>query len=301
MEDWRTWVLAFLGVGAGGFLTSRAWGALTGRVRMFSSSPAVGLAVWRESMMPADWGASLAAFDFVSIKLVGGHDPCDGPECQRMIEVVRSSGAVPHGWGYHYARSVDEATREGAAAATACLAYQARAYWVNVEKEWAGQWGEPATGDPVSALAAFVATFRGQAPGVPLIFNGLAGSNLPGSLQAREVEIARMFDGWGPMIYGTRRATIAGKYRHGAAVADAAGVKFCPMPATGREENGSFWGFANSSASDPGLYALAAESPPAWICFYVGSKGGAMIAQANQENPSLIAAADRLKEPGAIG
>jgi hypothetical protein len=291
--------LAALGLAAlGGFayMGTRAWGAFTGLVRLNASKPAVGLQIVYQASQPAGWEQYLGQFDFLNIKIINGTTNYRPAEVAYHMDLARAHGIPVQGWGYHYLTSPTAATNEGTAAANRCLALGIDVYWVNAEKQWAGQRGETPQPNAVAHMLGFVAAFRSVAPAVKLAYQSYA-SNAPPHIKSRIVEIARAFDSWGPMIYGTLIGTIERKWHEQAGVASQAGIPYTPTPATGRYEPGTgFWGFSHSDGSHSGLYDLQSESPAEWINFYVGGPGGgAMIAQGNDLNDSLVVASQTLK------
>ena len=296
------WILALVVAVGVGYLITRPKGAFSVALRAGASVPATGFAMIAQKYMEAGWEGRLSEFDFVSVKIADGGGAYGGTEPAETLALARMSGCGLQGWGYHYLRDLDAGAREGGAAASIALARGVGAYWVNAEDHWLGIWKAEGTNpeDPFGAMAAFVAAFRAGAPGVELVFNGIAGAKLTNVIGDREAELASLFDLWGPMCYGTAAGTIAGKWQHGYGVAKAAGVGYAPMVGSGRYEAGvGYWGYTHDQNSGPGLLSVSADYPSDWVAFWVGT-ATEMLTESNDQNPQLGDVSKLLKTPGAI-
>ena len=298
----RLLLLALLGVGV--FLATRgtARGALSGTVRLGSTKPATGLQVPYGALLPPGWDSTLPRpFEFLVGKIVDG-DRAKTHDTAIIAEAAKQSGVPFHGFGYHYLRSAAEAQAEAIVAAREALAWGAKAYWVDAEHEWTGTWGAPPNPGFVEHMATFVATFRGHAPGVKLVGQFL-GPWRWGTSAERAPEVAAMFDYFAPMLYATKRKTIASRWAEGYAVARAAGVPFAATLGSGRKDDkgADYWGYAFAKGSEPGAVDLARMFPPEWVAFYVGPGGGTdMILGGNMVNPDLVTLSGLLKEPPSV-
>ena len=216
-------------------------------------------------------------------------------EAQDVFAHADSAGLRRHGWGWHFLRSPEEATSEGAGAAQIARDYALDAYWVNAEKPWAGVAGEPETPNPPRELSLFVDAFRREAPGVKLIFNGFSWLRTSDGRPLLTPEVLSKFDAFGPMNYGTTRTTVANKYQKRAARARALGIGYAPMHGTGRvSPSGAVWGFADSGPSGSGLIDLVAADPPDYLAFWYGEGSREMLTQGSSANPSLSQLAGEL-------
>ena len=245
------------------------------------------LTVWREKYLPAGWPELAKSGDFgaVSMKVVDGTSAFQPTEAARVLEQARAAGLRAFGWGWHNLRDPQEALAEAARAATEIKRYGLEAYSVNAEKNWAGTEDAPKTANPTQAMAVFVDELRRLAPGVELIFNGYSGEKTSDGRPLLTEELLAKFDAFGPMNYGTKRSTIANKYRTRSARARGAGGEFAPMHGTGRvASNGAVWGF--NTGSD-GLLELVREDPPKYLAFWYGPGSEDMLAFGSSENISL--------------
>lgn len=256
--------------------------------------PQLVITSWQEAQLPAGWAAaaSSSGFDAVSKKVMHGADPWRPQEARRVLSAGDAAGLDRHGWGWHYLRSPLEALEEGQAAGETSSALGLRAYWVNAEKDWAGVEGAPVTANPPRELKTFVDAFRASAPGVKLIFNGFSWARTSDGRPLLTPEVLSLFDAFGPMSYGTKRSTIANKYRTRSRRAKTLGLEFAPMVGTGRvDPGGNVWGFAESGPGGPGLLELVREDPPDYLAFWYGAGSRDMLTEGSAANPPLVAVA----------
>lgn len=285
MPKWLFWILGLGGAGAA-YLSTRAYGALRGAVKLTSKKPAVGLTFWLSKNNPPQWRQELRPFGFVTVKTMSGTKRSDTSQSGPVIEAARAAGVPVHSWGWANARSVEEAAMEGSLAAQAALELGAPAHWVNAEHQWAGGYsGEAGAPDPLAAMAAYVQAFRQDAPGIILVFNGTT-SWISSRLKGLDEQIASLFDVYGPMIYssgsegGTK--TMRKKWALGHARAKAVGIPYAPMIGSGRQDKkGNYWSNLASVAE------IQAELPADWIAVWMAPGRLDRIYTANQLNPSL--------------
>ena len=263
----------------------------------------MGPMLWQTALLPSGWQSSMAAFSFVNVRIVTGTRD-DGAKVGAgdMFAAADAAGAARWGWGWGYLRNNADATAEGVAAGQIAKKYNVAVYVLNAEKHAFGNEGEPKPADIAGNFAAFAAAFRAHAPGVLLSYGGYsyyaAGSAILN-------EIVGLFDMWGPMVYGTKRSTIAKKWAAEYERAAGAGIPFTPITGSGRvqADNGAVWGFANAKGSDPGLLELQAQYPAAAIQPFCGGgtpTGGSMLVAGNAVNPSLPTLARELAGGAAV-
>lgn len=260
--------------------------------------PQLVITSWLESELPSGWARSAkrAGFDAVSKKVLHGSDPFRPGEAGRVLRAGDSAGLDRHGWGWHYLRDPLEAVEEGQAAGQMSRALGLRAYWVNAEKHWAGVEGQPPTENPPRELQIFADSFRSVAPRVLLIFNGFSWPRTSDGRPLLTPEALGAFDAFGPMVYGTTRATIAKKYRARSKRASAVGVGFAPMVGTGRVDSlGRVWGFAESGPGGSGLLDLVREDPPDFLAFWYGAGSADMLTEGSTANPPLATVARAIR------
>lgn len=289
------WIASLLlGLGAVAWLSSKASAAI-----LTPGRGPLGPMIWRESLLTGDWPATLRSFGFVTVRLMTGtRDDGDATGAPSIIAAARAAGAAVQGWGWHYLRDADAAQAEGIAAAQGAKRYGARVYVVNAEKHaWGGE-GEPRPADPPGNFAAFAAAFRAHAPGILLSYGGYSANQI--GADAADAVVG-LFDIWGPMLYGTRRATIAKKWRAEHARARLAGAMFGPIVGSGRiSDDFQVWGFAYGAGTDPGLLDLQAEAPADLIQPFIGSGGASsMLLRGNLENPPITELARALRGEAA--
>lgn len=263
----------------------------------------MGPMMWKTSLLPDGWRSTLSAFSFVVARIVTGKsDVAADTGAIDIFAAAEAAGAERWGWGWGYLRDAEAAASEGVAAGKAAKKYAVKVYVLNAEKHAFGKEGEPKPADIPGNFAAFASAFRAHAPGVLLSYGGysqvMVGSSVLDS-------IVGLFDAWGPMVYGTKRSTIAKKWANEYARARTAGIWFTPITGTGRTEaaSGATWGFAYGSGGDPGLVELQADMPAEAIQPFCGGgtpTGGSMLVAGNAQNPPLPTLARKLAGDEAV-
>ena len=257
------------------------------------------LTIWKLQNLEEGWKESLECFDAVSPKIMDGKRWFRPSEVDQIFASIESAGCVKHGWGYHYCRDIAEARNEGMIAAKRCNALGVTTYWVNVEKHWAGTSDEPQTDSPPDAIAAFVESFR-EFSQCSLFFNGFAWkrtSKAAGSRPLCTEFVLDHFDGFSPMLYGTKARTIERKWRKRRSRLDnKEHIKWAPMIGTGRvDSRGNVWGFSKDQGDSPGIVSLNKEVPADSIAFFYGAGCAPMLLKGNEYNPSLIELSEQLR------
>jgi hypothetical protein len=298
MELWRRVAIA---LGLGGLVGGGVWyvsaalrsSRIMRAVRPGAAKPATGLTFWVTGSLDPGWVDALQFFDFTTAKLVDGTDRSPASDWQTVQEASTYAGIPMHGWGWAYARSHEEAAREGAFAAEAALEANVPAYWVNAEKHWLIP-EHGASSDPVGVMATYVQAFRAVAPEIILVNNCMTGWSST-RIRDREVELIQLFDVYGPMIYAANKTdgnpkTQAKKWKRAADLARRARRPWCPMLATGRisTKDGNIWGNLE------GAVELQREYPADWITFWVGPNPGPRFTSRNHVNMALA------EFPGAV-
>lgn len=284
-----TWAwLASLGVG---FL---AWGVLRYRGKIAwlgAERPAAFLCFFGLSQLPPGWQTAIGAFTGISPLVAKGLDDYGSAALPTIYAAADAAGVARHGWHRSYCRSVSEATAEGLLAAELVQRWGIVCWWYNPEAEW------HSGPDPEAAAFAYLEAFRAAAPGVPIVFNGMAGETYKGKPSATDA-LLQAFDGFSPMLYGLGNSgkvwagTPASVAQHWALKAERAarlGVTFVPMPGSGYQASAGMWGsvFDQGQGTVPGLLSLAQAYPPAGINWFLGSSHGAMLTTGNATNPPI--------------
>ena len=163
------------------------------------------LTVWQKKHLDDNWQKAAQSFDAVSIKIADGkRGDFRRGEALDVIRGTLSAGSSAHGWGYHYCRTIEEAKREGQAAGKAAFSVGVSAYYLNLEKHWAGIWGSPRTADPEGAALAFISEFRNAAhDSVALAWNGFAREKKWRGRRFCTRDVLQQCDIWMPMCYGS--------------------------------------------------------------------------------------------------
>jgi hypothetical protein len=190
-------------------------------------------------------------------------------------------GIERHGWGFHYCPDVRAAALEGHAAAELARSAGVAWYWWNAEKHWSGG------ADPVAAAAAFVGAFRAMTPDLELRigFNGFWLGR-----KADRAAVFALFDAAIPMCYGTRRSTIARKFRTRGDELAAAELPhgWGLMVGSGRAANArQYWGYFNDGGSQAGTGTLVGELGPEWLAWWYGAGSEGMLTEGNRLNPAI--------------
>ena len=261
--------------------------------------PKLVITSWREKYLPPGWAkkARAAGFHAVSQKIVDGKSAFQPQEAASVFAKADAAGLTRHGWGWHNLRNPADAQAEAQVAAQLARQYGVRVYWVNAEKVWAGTEDQPKTENPPREMLTFVDTFRANAPGIKLAFNGYSGTKTSDGRPLATPQVIGAFDYFAPMNYGTKASTIAHKFRSRSARAKAAGTGYAPMFGTGRvDKSGNVWGFA---LGPDGLIELSAEDTPEMMAFWYGPGSENMIEFGSTANPSLAQLASVLhgKQP----
>ena len=261
--------------------------------------PQLVITSWREKYLPPNWAtkAKAAGFHAVSQKIADGTSAFQSAEAANVFKTADAAGLRRQGWGWHNLRTPAEAQAEAVNAASLARDFGVDVYWVNAEKVWAGTEDQPKTPNPPREMLTFVKTFRANAPGVELAFNGYSGEKTSDGRPLATREVLQAFDYFAPMNYGTKASTVANKYRTRSARAKAAGVKYAPMFGTGRVDNkGNVWGFA---LGPNGLIALNEEDRADIMAFWYGPGSEQMLEFGSTANPPLTQLAQVLhgKQP----
>lgn len=253
-----------------------------------SRKPAIGSTFYVTSSLAKGWADSVGGLDFVSAKIINGQKLLFG-EWEPVAMAAQAHSVPFHGWGWVYARDTEEAEREGRAAGNQAKAIGVKAFWVNAEKHWLGLGNEPAVEDPIGAMATYVSTFRSVAPGIDLIYNSMTGW-MSYQIRDQEVELVRLFDAYGPMVYATSRETQAKKWVRGYDMANQAGRPYVPMIGSGRlnDAGTKYWGYFLGKGMEPGIAELQKSHPAEWITCWIAPQGGDRLYAANVENPSIL-------------
>jgi hypothetical protein len=249
--------------------------------RIQKKTPRFILTVWQKSSLADNWTDLTGGFDAVSVKAVDGKDPYKFQDAAAMAAEAEAVGLDVHTWGFHYCASVKRAKSEAEAAVEACEKLNAKAYHWNAEKTW------DASADPEKFAVAFAEAFKNMAPNVDLYANCFSSKVTSYMLES--------FDYYEPMIYGTRRTTIASKFSKRFSSPDIPNDKRCAMVGTGRKQKDNTrqaWGYlkaAKGSTGTNGLDALVKANKPASINFFRGGRidGEDMMSESNSINPSL--------------
>ena len=242
---------------------------------------------WREKYLPPGWAkkAKAAGFHAVSHKIADGTGAFQPMEAISVFEKADAAGLRRHGWGWHNLRNPAEAQAEAVNAAQLARQHGVDVYWVNAEKVWAGTEDQPKTENPPREMLSFVDTFRANAPGVKLAFNGYSGAHTSDGRPLATQQVISAFDYFAPMNYGTKSSTIANKFRTRGARAKQAGTGYAPMFGTGRvDKSGNTWGFA---LGPDGLIELVAQDKPDIMAFWYGPGSENMLEHGSTANPPL--------------
>ena len=263
--------------------------------------PRLVITSWREKYLPPGWAkkAKAAGFHAVSQKIADGTGAFQPAEALSVYAKADAAGLKRHGWGWHNLRNPGEAQAEAVNAAQLARQHGVGVYWVNAEKVWSGTEDQPKTENPEREMGTFVDTFRANAPGIKLAFNGYSGEKTSDGRRLATPELLAQFDYFAPMNYGTKVGTISNKYRTRSARAKAAGVGFAPMHGTGRvANNGAVWGFAGGPE---GLVALELADPSDYLAFWYGPGSENMLEYGSSANPPLAQLASAVHgKPQAI-
>jgi len=234
------------------------------------------LTIWRKSNLSDGWQEALDGFQALSVKIVDGDDLFRTAEAKDLFSECRKMGLEPHGWGFHYCRTLDEAQSEAETVAAALKQHGINKYHWNAEKHWAG------ASNPVEAARKFVGVLRAAAPDVVLYANCFHKYMSP--------EVVEAFDIMEPMCYGTKISTIERhwKKRVGTMPPEKRGV----MCGTGRMEKGRSsraWGYLNSKRGNAGLVELTNTYSPVSVNWFRAGviSGQDMALEPNDVNPVL--------------
>jgi hypothetical protein len=253
-----------------------AWySPLLAALRRIPPRPKAVLTIHKAEHLESGWEEQLGGFYALSAKVMDGKDSYlarGGGEA--LLETASQLGLKRHGWGHHYCQTVEKAQVEGAAAGAAAIELRLDAYWANMEADWGH--GRP-TQDTDATAIAFSQAFKRVAPEVPLLWNGFRASRYA------TPELMWHYDGWAPMLYGTRRDTIRNLFR--AYIKRHPADIVAPMVGSGRISMGLHaYGYLDGP---DGLDSLLREYRPDWVAFYYGSKGKGMLTSGNEVNPPL--------------
>lgn len=278
-----------LGLGAVAWLSSRASAR-----PLAPNRPPMGPMLWKLSLLPSGWAGYLGAYSFANVRINSGtQDDGSRVGAGEMFGAADAAGLARHGWGWGYLRDAAAATAEGTKAGQLAQKYGITVYVLNAEKHAFGKEGEPAPADIRGNFERFAAAFRAHAPGVLLSYGGYSQAMVGSSILD---QIVGLFDVWGPMVYGTKRSTIAKKWRNEHDRARGAGKLYAPIVGSGRFDPGAgYWGFTYSDQTSPGLLDLQAQSPADWIQPFIGGGGaGDMLIEGNDVNPALYVVAQEV-------
>jgi len=257
------------------------------RFRLSLPIPKFILTVWRRDMMNPMWFNHIDGFDIVSVKIVDRASPYDEKEAKEVVVGAAAKGLGVHGWGFHYCTSIEDAQDEAEAAARACIKLGVTGYHWNAEKQWVE------SEDPEAYGIHFAQTFKAIVPEITLYANCFS------SMMSKP--LLKSFDRMEPMLYGTRRSTIAKKFK--GRLAGKRGVprwKKSAMVGTGRMEKGSLtraWGYLESTDAAEGLLDLVLRYRPTSVnCFRAGRADGEdIMLKPNKLNPVLNEQVARIK------
>lgn len=240
------------------------------------------LTVWQAKHLDEGWQDAIGAFDALSIKIADGRrSDFRRGEVVKVIKETINAGVEPRAWGYHYSRTVEEAKREGWKAGKAAQSLGVAAYYLNLEKHWAGVWGSPKTKDPELAALGFVSSFKDASCGaIPVAWNGFAREKVWKGRRFCTREVLKACDLWVPMCYGTlsRRVNRARKWRnegldhltHGAMIASGR-INSKGKPTVTQDGRRGVDGFIEKAQPDE-------------IAIWYGSGARGMLTKGNKEN-----------------
>ena len=186
----------YLAIGAG--LAAVAW--------VFGARCDVGLFLFHDGLLePGDLAAFRAAGGkYLVLKMLDGTRPFEPHDTARMMAEARSLGLVVEGWGYHYSRTIAEASAEGSAAASICRQLGVPRYYWDAEDEWAHSAAVPA-----DTARAFLRAFRAGGPGAGAWWSSYSGATHDKEAAADDpstqapYDILAEWDGYAPQCYGT--------------------------------------------------------------------------------------------------
>ena len=240
------------------------------------------LTIWRESQLADGWEEQLGNFDAVSIKIMDGTRIYDSRGVDVLMSSLKGSPVDVHGWGYHYCQEPARARDEAIATAIRCQELGISHYHWNAEKHW------KAGISPVDNNAiAFAKEFQKQMPSIRLYANCFNAQTTP--------KMAKHFNYFEPMCYGTKRKTIASKVEKRMSGKPFPAARTGIMVGTGRPNGsspGQYWGYVSppDGKGEPlGLAQLAAICKPAFINFFRAGEidGQDMLMEGNAVNPKL--------------
>lgn len=260
-------------------------------VKVFGAKPRAILSIYAPQHLPAGWEAALPDYDALSMRLLS---PGMTSDSSVYYELGKQAGCRPHGWGYQYLNSYEQADKEIERLKIQIPKYGIECYWLNAETQF---WNSP---DPVGYAQHFVKRFRQEFPGVGLAWNGYSGARKFGT------GFVQLFDVWGPMAYGTKEggASIYPKITTLVKVAENAGVISAPTVTGGHimkgksgSGRGEYWGY---TFGPKGLLAAYEATPFDWINYWHGAiPGRSTILVGNAKNPSQSQQIDLLRGGGA--
>ena len=240
------------------------------------------LTIWRESQLADGWEDSLANFDAVSIKIMDGVKPYDHKGVESMVSKLEGSPIDVHGWGYHYCQEPARARDEAIAVAIRCEELGITHYHWNAERHW-----KEGVGTPSDNAIVFAEELKKLAPGVMLYANCFV------SLTTKEM--AKHFNYFEPMCYGTKRKTIASKVGKRMSGKPFPAVRTGIMVGTGRvnsKVSGQYWGYVSPPGKEKeplGLAQLVKVHSPCFVNFFRAGRidGQDMGMDGNEVNPKL--------------
>jgi hypothetical protein len=233
------------------------------------------LTVWLRRLLHPEWKTRISTFDAVSIKCMDGASEYKMVDALETAMEVSRAGCRVHAWGFHYCRDEEEARKEARAAADACERMGAVAYHWNAEKQWASSTRSEQSG------MAFACAFKDVLPDVTLYANCFS-SDATGKMISE-------FDRYEPMLYGTRRTTIARKFGDQLSRRDIPLEKRSAMIGTGRGDirhDTRAWGYTDGP---DGLVGLASKHGPMSLNYFRAGviNGEDMLMSGNSINPDL--------------
>ena len=153
--------------------------------------------------LPDDWFDNAAPLYGIAAKIIDGDsDKKFKDQAKQIFAEADKANINKMGWGYHYARSINEATKEGTAAGKLANNYGIELYYFNCEKHWAGVWGEPLVNYPDKNASQFIDSFRREAPSCQVAWNGFSAEN-SGPRKLATKEVVSKCDVWSPMTYSS--------------------------------------------------------------------------------------------------
>lgn len=281
--------------------------------------PRAVLTIFASNHLEPGWQGLLGTFWAVCPRFVSGSTLVGNFEKMAAIsDQAAQVGKDRQGWGYHYCRTMAEATAEGETAGRVSSELGLSIYYWNAEHQWGGAHSpghpryEPGADDPIGTSIAFAEAFhRAAGYGTRLAWNAYT-TEAARWFGSRHLALdvpanVALFEVWAPMIYASGAEQIAKKWKTRAGKWP--GMIDIPMVGTGRLLSttnpqagpGVCMGYAFDTDGAPGLLSLSAESRPDGIAYFYGNGSAGMLTQGNWVNPPLPELNRALKADRGLG